>query len=44
MFSEEAYQLLNSKGYRIYKLLDGVSEWQAAGLPLATSGLVSTHI
>jgi rhodanese-related sulfurtransferase len=36
MFSEEAYQLLSSKGYRVSKLLDGVSEWQAAGMPLAT--------
>jgi rhodanese-related sulfurtransferase/DNA-binding transcriptional ArsR family regulator len=35
MFSEEAYQLLSSQGYRIHKLLDGVSEWQAAGMPLA---------
>lgn len=36
LFSEEAYQLLSGKGYRIQKLLDGVSEWQAAGMPLAT--------
>ncbi|MDO9023772.1 metalloregulator ArsR/SmtB family transcription factor [Zwartia sp.] len=35
MFSEQACQLLSSKGYRIHKLLDGVSEWQAAGMPLA---------
>ncbi|MEY4757350.1 MAG: hypothetical protein RJA34_2248 [Pseudomonadota bacterium] len=35
LFSEVAYQLLSSKGYRIQKLLDGVSEWQAAGMPLA---------
>ena len=35
LFSEEAYQLLSNKGYRVHKLLDGVSEWQAAGLPLA---------
>lgn len=35
LFSEEAYQLLHSKGYRVSKLLDGVSEWQAAGMPLA---------
>lgn len=35
LFSEEAYQLLSSKGYRVHKLLDGVSEWQAAGMPLA---------
>ncbi|MDO8298860.1 metalloregulator ArsR/SmtB family transcription factor [Lacisediminimonas sp.] len=35
LFSEEAYRLLSSKGYRVQKLLDGVSEWQAAGMPLA---------
>ncbi|MDQ9172070.1 metalloregulator ArsR/SmtB family transcription factor [Oxalobacteraceae bacterium R-40] len=35
LFSEEAYQLLSTKGYRVHKLLDGVSEWQAAGMPLA---------
>ncbi len=35
LFSEEAYQLLHTKGYRVSKLLDGVSEWQAAGMPLA---------
>jgi DNA-binding transcriptional ArsR family regulator/rhodanese-related sulfurtransferase len=36
LFSEEAYQLLSGHGYRVHKLLDGVSEWQAAGLTLAT--------
>ncbi len=36
LFSEEAYELLSSKGYRVHKLLDGVSEWQAAGMPLNT--------
>lgn len=36
LFSEEAYQLLSSKGYRVSKLLDGVSEWVSAGMPLAT--------
>jgi len=35
LFSEEAQQLLTRKGYRVRKLLDGVAEWQAAGLPLA---------
>ena len=35
LFSQEAYQLLSTKGYRVHKLLDGVSEWQAAGMPLA---------
>lgn len=34
LFSQEAYQLLSRKGYRMHKLLDGVSEWQAAGMPL----------
>lgn len=37
LFSEEAYRLLKRKGYRVHKLLDGVSEWQAAGMPLAQS-------
>lgn len=36
LFSEEAYQLLNAQGYRVRKLLDGVNEWQAAGMPLAS--------
>ncbi len=35
LFSEEACQLLNASGYRVRKLLDGVSEWRAAGMPLA---------
>lgn len=35
LFSEEAYQLLHAKGFRVSKLLDGVREWQAAGMPLA---------
>lgn len=34
LFSEEARQLLTRKGYRVRKLLDGVAEWQAAGMPL----------
>lgn len=34
LFSEEAQQLLTRKGYRVRKLSDGVTEWQAAGLPL----------
>lgn len=33
-FSEDASQLLNAHGYRVRKLLDGVSEWRAAGMPL----------
>lgn len=35
LFSEEAHKLLTRKGYRVRKLLDGVAEWQAAGMPLA---------
>jgi rhodanese-related sulfurtransferase len=35
LFSDEACQLLTAHGYRVTKLLDGVSEWQAAGLALA---------
>jgi rhodanese-related sulfurtransferase len=38
LFSEEAFQLLTARGYQVAKLLDGVSEWQAAGLPLASVG------
>jgi rhodanese-related sulfurtransferase len=34
LFSEEALRLLRARGYKAGKLLDGVSEWQAAGLPL----------
>jgi rhodanese-related sulfurtransferase len=28
--------LLQARGYRARKVSDGVSEWQAAGLPLAS--------
>ncbi len=34
LFSEEAHQLLSRQGYRVHKLLDGVSEWKAAGMPV----------
>lgn len=34
LFSEEAQQLLTRKGYPVRKLLDGVAEWQAAGMPI----------
>ncbi len=37
LFSDEACQLLQAHGYRVSKLLDGVSEWQAAGLALAAA-------
>ncbi len=38
LFSEEAQQLLTRKGYRVRKLLDGVAEWSAAGMPLEHAG------
>lgn len=34
LLSEEAVQLLSARGYRVRKILDGVSEWQAAGMPV----------
>ena len=34
LLSDEAVTLLSAKGYRVRKILDGVSEWQAAGLPV----------
>lgn len=34
MLSDEALQLLMAKGFKARKILDGVCEWQAAGLPL----------
>jgi rhodanese-related sulfurtransferase/DNA-binding transcriptional ArsR family regulator len=34
LFSEEAAQLLKSKGRKVSKLLDGVAEWTSAGMPL----------
>jgi len=37
LLADEAVALLGAKGYRARKILDGVSEWQAAGLPLLTS-------
>lgn len=37
LLSDEAIKLLSSRGYRIRKTLDGVSEWQAAGLTLETN-------
>ena len=38
LLSEEAVALLAAKGYRVCKMLDGVSEWRAAGLPLEMTG------
>jgi rhodanese-related sulfurtransferase/DNA-binding transcriptional ArsR family regulator len=37
LMSDEAVQLLTQRGFRASKTRDGVSEWQAAGLPLAKS-------
>jgi rhodanese-related sulfurtransferase len=33
LMSDEAVKLLQAHGYRARKTFDGVSEWQAAGLP-----------
>jgi rhodanese-related sulfurtransferase len=35
LMSDEAVKLLKAHGYQARKTFDGVSEWQAAGLPLA---------
>lgn len=34
MLSDEALKLLSGKGYQVRKILDGVAEWQAAGMPV----------
>ncbi len=34
LMSDEAVKMLQAHGYRARKTLDGVSEWQAAGLPV----------
>jgi rhodanese-related sulfurtransferase len=34
LLSDEAVALLQARGFRARKVADGVSEWQAAGLPL----------
>jgi DNA-binding transcriptional ArsR family regulator/rhodanese-related sulfurtransferase len=34
LMSDEAVTLLKKKGYRASKTMDGISEWQAAGLPV----------
>jgi rhodanese-related sulfurtransferase len=31
--------ILADKGYRVRKILDGVSEWQAAGMPVESVAL-----
>ncbi len=35
LMSDEAVKLLQARGYHARKIFDGVSEWKAAGLPLA---------
>lgn len=34
LLSDEAVALLSARGYAVRKITDGVSEWQAAGLPV----------
>lgn len=34
LLSDEVVALLKARGYRVRKILDGVTEWQAAGLPV----------
>jgi rhodanese-related sulfurtransferase/DNA-binding transcriptional ArsR family regulator len=38
MLSDEALKLLRARGYKASKILDGVSEWSAAGLPIVKPG------
>jgi DNA-binding transcriptional ArsR family regulator len=38
MFADEAVTLLQARGYKATKILDGVGEWHAAGLPLERAG------
>jgi rhodanese-related sulfurtransferase len=37
MFSDEAAQLLQTRGFRVRRFEEGFPEWRAAGLPVATS-------
>ena len=39
LMADEAIEILKGKGRRARKLRDGVSEWQAAGLPLEFAGI-----
>ncbi len=41
LMSDEAVKLLRSQGFRARKTFDGISEWQAAGLPLADTPVPS---
>jgi rhodanese-related sulfurtransferase len=43
LMSDEAVKLLAKRGFRASKLAEGVSEWQAAGLPLETADLARAH-
>lgn len=38
LFSEEAVVLLASRGYRVRKMSDGISEWRAAGFNIEAGG------
>lgn len=38
LLSDEAVALLAARGYRVRKIPDGVSEWEAAGLPVEAAG------
>jgi rhodanese-related sulfurtransferase len=38
LMSDEAVKLLQARGFRARKTFDGVSEWQAAGLPVSSAG------
>ena len=38
LMSDEAVKLLQANGYKARKTSDGVSEWQAAGLPITRNG------
>jgi rhodanese-related sulfurtransferase len=35
--SDEAVDILRAEGFKARKMLDGVSEWRAAGLSLAAA-------
>jgi rhodanese-related sulfurtransferase/DNA-binding transcriptional ArsR family regulator len=39
LLSNQAVAILADKGYRVRKILDGVSEWQAAGMPVESVAL-----
>ena len=34
LMSDEAVKLLRRRGYKAYKITDGVTEWRACGLPI----------